>query len=76
METVQLLAPIAARACVMEDLDPQSKGEFLRTLSLCANLDEDRTQLLFEHIINDLADSGLLESCEFHEGMNMYIVNI
>ena len=69
MESVQFLTPIVSRACFLEDLDPQSKGEFIKTLCKCSELDEDKTQLLFEHVISDLVDTELLESCEFHEGV-------
>ena len=69
MDTVKFLAPIASRACHLEETDPQSKGEFFHTLCICGGLDDDSVQLLFEHIISDLSDSELLSSCEFHEGL-------
>ena len=70
METVGFLAPIASRACHLEESDPQSIGEFMKTLCICAGLDDGLIQLLFEHIIKDLVETELLESCEFHEGLD------
>ena len=65
-----MLAPIARKACEMEDSDPQSKGEFLKMLCICAELSEDKIQILFEYILDELSESELLESCEFHEGLD------
>jgi hypothetical protein len=73
MEAIKFLTPIARNACEWDELDPQSKGEFLRTLFHSAQLDQDAAQLLLEHIIDTLAESGLLESCEFYEGMILVI---
>jgi hypothetical protein len=70
METVTFLAPIAGRACHLEGLEANSVGEFLRILSLSSGLDDDGILLLFEHIIRDLVESELLESCEFHEALD------
>lgn len=70
METVYLLSPIATKACQMDNLDPQSKGDFLRLLCVCSDLDQDKCQLLFECIIDALRESELLASCEFHEGLD------
>ena len=70
MEIVQTLAPIASRACHLEALDAQDAGKFLRILCVSAGLDDGLIQLLFEHILNDLVETDLLESCEFHEALD------
>ena len=73
MKIIEFLAPIVEKACYLEDLDPQSVGEFIRTLSRCSDLDEDKKQLLLEHVITPLVETNLLESCEFHEGMSAFL---
>jgi hypothetical protein len=70
MDSVKFLAPIGSKACHLEDREPQSIGEFLQTLCVCAGLDDDAIQLFFEHIVSDLVDAELLTSCEFHEGLS------
>jgi len=70
MEIVLTLAPIVCRACRLEDMDPQDAGKFIRTLCLASGLDDGLIHLLFEHILSDLVDTDLLESCEFHEALD------
>jgi len=73
MDAVKFLAPIAARACHMEESNAQSIGEFLRMFCLCAGFDDSASQLLFEHILTDLVDTELISSCEFHEGLQGFL---
>ena len=70
MEHAQVLARIARRACHMEDLEPQERGTFMRTLIQCADLDSHQAHILLDAILADLVGSGTLRSCEFHEGLN------
>ena len=70
MDTVKVLVPIVRKACNFEDSGPEFIGQFLRTICLCAEMESDKIQILFEHIFNDLLNSQLLESCEFHEGLD------
>jgi hypothetical protein len=70
MDLVQSLAPIVSRACRLEDVDEEDVGRFVRILCLSAGLDDGLIQLLFEHIITDLVDTQLLESCEFHSALD------
>jgi hypothetical protein len=70
MELVQTLAPIAGRAVHIEEIEPQEAGLFMRVLCTSAGLDDDLTQLLFEHILNDLVETEMLCSCEFHEALS------
>lgn len=39
-------------------------------MCICAGFDDGLIQLLFEHILKDLVEAELFESCEFHEGLN------
>lgn len=70
MESVSFLAPIAGRACHLEGIEPNAVGDFLRILALSSGLDDDAILLLFEHIVRDLVETELLESCEFHEALD------
>ena len=70
MELVRTLAPIASRACHLEEIEPQDLGRFFNVLLRSAGLDDGLIQLLFEHILQDLVQTETLESCEFHEGLN------
>jgi len=70
MELVQTLAPIASRACFADDVDEQTKGIFLRMLAQSADLTQQQSLQLFETIVEQLVESNLLESAEFHEGLS------
>jgi hypothetical protein len=73
METVKFLAPIAGQALRLDDVEPQSAGQFMRILITAAGLDDDAALLLFEHILTDLVETQLIESCEFHEALDNII---
>jgi hypothetical protein len=70
MDPGKVLAQIAGRACYMEDVDPQAKGSFIKILMQCSGFTQDQCQFLLESILDDLVETGTLQSCEFHEGLD------